>query len=372
MAYTKQNFEDGQVLKAEHLNNMEQGIEDAHKIIVTEGSDTLTWDGNTEGLVGSGDYYKVSDVVPTMGDLDGGCTYVDNTDTVFDCSVADTTIFELDGVLAIGMAIICVPTEQAGVMLESVGMVFPEAGTYFGVNADGHTKSLTIPGYTGFVTEKIDTKYLPEHLQFGDVPVTLYEGTGLEPISEDGVYILVQAVDFDFVAGELYKVVIDGVEYTCDCLDYYGLCLVGNPMYFDVGDDNGIPFAMAVGLLEAGQITLISANNFGALTITMQRVQKIDEKYLPPSGSVFYSAGLNYSSYLYRTANDTTADNRVTLSELIAAVKRGEQVYVHINSAYMAATHIFDNGTYGIVRTLTTTGDSFKFNEYHTAEYAAT
>lgn len=29
MAYTKQNFEDGQVLTAEHLNNMERGIEDA-------------------------------------------------------------------------------------------------------------------------------------------------------------------------------------------------------------------------------------------------------------------------------------------------------------------------------------------------------
>ena len=32
MAYTKQNFEDGQVLTAEHLNNMERGIENAVSI----------------------------------------------------------------------------------------------------------------------------------------------------------------------------------------------------------------------------------------------------------------------------------------------------------------------------------------------------
>lgn len=40
MSYNKQNFTDGQVLKAEHLNNMENGIENA----VSVTAQTLTED----------------------------------------------------------------------------------------------------------------------------------------------------------------------------------------------------------------------------------------------------------------------------------------------------------------------------------------
>ena len=34
MAYTKQNFEDGQTLKAEHLNKMEEGIKDTETLVL--------------------------------------------------------------------------------------------------------------------------------------------------------------------------------------------------------------------------------------------------------------------------------------------------------------------------------------------------
>lgn len=36
MAYERQNFTNGQVLTAEHLNHIEQGIEDAHDAAVTD------------------------------------------------------------------------------------------------------------------------------------------------------------------------------------------------------------------------------------------------------------------------------------------------------------------------------------------------
>lgn len=42
MGYTKQNFKDGQVLTAEHLNNIEQGIVDASEGVITFATATLS------------------------------------------------------------------------------------------------------------------------------------------------------------------------------------------------------------------------------------------------------------------------------------------------------------------------------------------
>ena len=243
MAYTKQNFADGQVLNAEHLNHMEDGIEGVSKIVLREEGDTLTWDGNTEGLAFFADsYYRVSDVVPTLADISaGGSVACGSTIIDFDSSL----VGEMDGVQFIGDADFPVIYIVGDDIAETLGV---PSGTYFLYFPEWDTvvTSLTINGYTGFVTEKIDTKYLP------------------------------------------------------------------------------------------------------------------------PSGAVFHDNG---SEYLYRSANNNTDDNRVTLSELMAAVNRGEQVYVHYNGGYMAAVHIVDCRTYGIVRTLTTTTDAFKFFDYYTAEY---
>ena len=48
MGYNKLNLTDGQVLKAEHLNHMEQGIEDASVAVNSESSTSITLANNTE------------------------------------------------------------------------------------------------------------------------------------------------------------------------------------------------------------------------------------------------------------------------------------------------------------------------------------
>ncbi len=143
----------------------------ANKPFIIKGTpDTLTWDGNTEGLVCVSDMaYKVSDVVPTIADLSNGSTYTSslgNTTTV----AADSVNTLPNGVIYAGAFI--VPENAVGVEVETGGIVFPKSGVYFVKDTEEeYITSLTIPGYTGFGTEVIDTKVLPEHLQFGETTV---------------------------------------------------------------------------------------------------------------------------------------------------------------------------------------------------------
>lgn len=131
------------------------------------GGDTLYWDGNTEGLVSSESFYKVSDAVPTMDDLANGAVL----------GISDSEIFEIpadaimDGTVD---GFPCIMIGEVFVALEDEtnldGFYFPQKGVYFACGDGSYISSLTIPGYTGFpVTKKIEEKYLPE-------PTTFYAG----------------------------------------------------------------------------------------------------------------------------------------------------------------------------------------------------
>jgi hypothetical protein len=128
--------------------------------------DTLTWDGNTEGLVlfniGKS-VYKVSDAVPTMADLENGATIkLSDSLEVTECDVRES----MPGLILIDAGSVVVISESvAGT--EIGGVMLPEAGTYLYKYVEGddqYVASITIPGYTGFETTTIkplDEKYLP-------------------------------------------------------------------------------------------------------------------------------------------------------------------------------------------------------------------
>jgi hypothetical protein len=132
--------------------------------------DTLTWDGNTEGLVcfdGMVPYlYKVSDVVLTMDDLASGATVkISDVADSEECTVENLKVREImPGIISINSKIFIFAESIAGTEVQ--GMKLPEAGMYFyKYNGVGqYIESLTIPGYTGFTTtaiKTIDPKYLP-------------------------------------------------------------------------------------------------------------------------------------------------------------------------------------------------------------------
>lgn len=122
--------------------------------------DTLTWDGNTDGLVSVwGVGFKVSDAVITKEDCANGLslTFAGQTMTVPGEDVQ--AMFADDGFCNLEYAVF-VPTDNYAA---GGDLVFPKAGVYF-ASADGMAVTeLVIPGYTFTIIEieKLNQKFLP-------------------------------------------------------------------------------------------------------------------------------------------------------------------------------------------------------------------
>ena len=132
--------------------------------------DTLTWDGNTDGLesVSSSNglvFFKISDAIITRDDIMNGYEItISNGYSEQTSGENAQDIYDTIGCCYPGPAF-CPTTDGASVEIDGVTIVFPTAGVWH-LNADfmegDYMKSFTIPGYTGFSSiKKIDPKYLP-------------------------------------------------------------------------------------------------------------------------------------------------------------------------------------------------------------------
>ena len=147
-----------------------------NKPFISDASDTLTWDGNTEGLVVSstGITYKVSDTVITIDDLSNGCIihqeYVDEElyneygpiepivltfEDCQNCYSEDNGTIMLDGIYII--------PEDDFYFYPNNDPYYPEAGIYFISDDTARATSITIPGYHGFIRDILKYDALPEH-----------------------------------------------------------------------------------------------------------------------------------------------------------------------------------------------------------------
>lgn len=274
------NFTEAIVLAVEKVKAWIQsgGVKWDHvsdKPFVKVGGDTLTWDGNTEGLeVFQGAYYKVSDAAPTMADLANGVTMTLHSN-VLGIEISETisaeNIGEEDGLIIF----INSPESQSMPVVIVLADVNEEdfslsKGTYFiGEPAEFIARSLTIPGYTGFAKEQIDPKVLPESLQFGKTTV---QGDTLE--WDGNTEGLVSAAD-------IYYKISDAVPTKADCangIEYDGDVVDGETVQGAFADD---------GLLLGEGILFIPSDNY-----TLERVT------FPEAGVYFIKAEENYIHYL--------------------------------------------------------------------------
>ena len=182
------------------------------KPVVMQGgdtSDTLTWDGNTDGLeVYSELFYKVSDAVPAKTDFADGFTLQLNTGESYTGTVED--VGEEGNVIIVSEAVAIIPNDFTA----EDGSVHSK-GTYFVLNNEYgmYTSFLTIPGYTGFAQEKIDPAYLYQpdfaqtdesqpdaikNLPFGDFP------TGSDTLKWD---------DAKFTQENMFPFQFDGMHF---------------------------------------------------------------------------------------------------------------------------------------------------------------
>lgn len=186
-----------EVIKTEHLPEALRFGE-----ITTETrSDTLTWNGNTEGLTSvMNAIYKISDVVPTLNDISAGVilditiqegytiesrdeSFTKTSDYEYNFYRAGIKVGYPGGVRVTHEAIIVYP-DAVGV--DIYGLSFPETGIYFTSDLRNgiFINSLTINGYNGFVIKttelvKIDPKYLPDDIGGGG------SGSGLPEVTVD-------------------------------------------------------------------------------------------------------------------------------------------------------------------------------------------
>ena len=143
-------------------------------------SDTLTWDGNTDGLesVDLGDgaiVYFISEAVTTTDIFANGHTVIatnDNGDvndvTSFCPLIAVSDMFGIysDGVYALGEAGFVITKDNAVAEDETMGIhwLFPKKGLYV-TRLDFYMSSLTIKGFSGFPTTTTTKKLTAEYLE---------------------------------------------------------------------------------------------------------------------------------------------------------------------------------------------------------------
>ena len=134
-------------------------------IIETVGGDTLTWDGNIEGLesadvVGDGSlYYRVTDVYPTIQEAQNGGIVHTNDVELGDLWVNAIDMTEQFGVecylLAAANGVPVAVCVSQNVTIEGNGDL------HKGIYLEPTVRSLTINGYTGFTKEQVKEEYLP-------------------------------------------------------------------------------------------------------------------------------------------------------------------------------------------------------------------
>lgn len=208
-------------------------------MLETVGSDTLTWDGNTEGktvvsLMGQMNYYKVSDNVPTDDWL---------KTSIVTCTAQGTTIVtnmaeEWDSFVSLGGV-----TDELVMLSESVLVIkkpnavlyettFAETGIYFVEETMAQNIIVDIPSYKAFppFKEQIKEEYIPDSLkggggdglfaEFNYDETALYIGEKTIPFTHDMINERYIVSDGDFAT--LREIIMNKLVY---CKAYNGVVI---------------------------------------------------------------------------------------------------------------------------------------------------
>lgn len=246
--------------------------------------DTLTWDGNTEGLeVGvmvfpDGDslnLYRISDATPTREDfangfsvtiLDGGTDEYENDEYLYDIA---------ENVIDVDSCILIAYEDNISVTFsEGDGVIecnLPKKGIYMTSDVGGF--SLTINGCNGFPRTEIvplDPKYIKD-MYYATEGKTLFEGE----VTFDGNSIW--QCPFSLERNVTYKFIIDGEEYI-QALTYDGLDFAA---YINHSDGNDLSF-------YEGNNSYCTVNMYPitytiAVSVYDEDIVPLNAKYLPAS-----------------------------------------------------------------------------------------
>lgn len=288
--------------------------------------DTLTWDGNTEGLESvyveamGMTMYNISDVYLSADDLVGGITTVVNS-----CSSTGTyTAVDDTGATSITIQIadigdtidmMSVPTDNYSLMGGAI--VLPKKGLWWAE----YPISLTINGYNGFET----TETVPLPNKYLDI----IETVGGDTLTWDG-----NTSGLDTFGGELFKV--SDVTPTIEELANFEFTMAGNGQTITVSSDDA-PAVVEDGFIVIGtEYAYVILNDMegipkglyflhgdgyytSSLTIngyTGFTKEQVKQEYLPSGMNTFYWD--ESTDFIYKNLMCT---EKVTKAELLSAVR---------------------------------------------------
>lgn len=158
----------------------------------------------------------------------------------------------------------------------------------------------------------------------------LYDGDLLinTPAFDSGAVFSLIDID-NLEVGETYKVVWNGDEYACNCIDLGGeLVYLGNASIIGVPIATDYPFVFAVEEGAVGVATMSAGTYSIKLSKNGETVHQIDEKYLPASsGAMLVEFALDVSGDEPTVICDKTPEEVVALSaeSLVFGVLKGAE-----------------------------------------------
>lgn len=307
---------------------------------------------------GTGDVYENT---PDWDKIDGLPFYekelpdvalLDNLDIVFEDIAGDGSIGQYTGIGSIGLVegaeytvvfgnetyrTTCVLDPVDGVcvignmylmeMGEDTGEPFiigdvPEAGMFVIIATTAEPTTVSISG-KGVEIRTLDSKYLPQHLQFG---VTKKYGVLMSEqtlaFEGDGTpYITYVETDAMFISGETYEVTWNGELYHPTALGVEGMAILGNLGFLGIGANTGEPFIM----MCDGEVLMVYAFSAGTVTCSIEGAMPIytplEKAYMPEHNHTFESLPDRPYVYLSEKPNGVilnTTENTVSENYAVA------------------------------------------------------
>ena len=326
--------------------------------------DTLTWDGNTEGLETadvvlfgmSAKLARVSKAFAPISDIAEISSLIMQADTesMDVLSMCALTVGEhgytvgmagMEGEYVVG---------SDGAHACSNGEVLSEGVWVISVDVEGakqFVSELTIPGYTGFVTaetvvQTIDPKFLPEGVPYVEKKYGVILPETTAEINADNNNMAMLPDRLNISVGQAYDVSWNGTKYTCVAQLFASgdgaepQVVLGNIGFMAGGDSTGEPFIIFV--VDAVQAAIYGVGCMivafdGSTSVTVsivgeaEIIHTIDPKCLP-SGENFDLITLGLSEV---TGGGETMSIECDTTDIRAAMSVGTvRVFVNLNQVY--------------------------------------
>lgn len=347
-----------------------------NSVIESVGGDTLTWDGSyDESLLIGGVLYKISDATPSNDEFSSGTVRINGTEYAMTVEAADES-GNITGVIAAGIMFIAVIRSENA---DLDGVVIEEPGIY-AVQLLGQGFSLTIPGYTGFATEKIKQDALPEGVKvnptwddIGSKYGVICEGENLE-VPADGATLNANGLPSP---GDSVTVVFDGTTYTCVVDEIFGAyAYVGNSNLMEIASDSEEPFLILFISKTEAVMIVQDVTQLHSVKVSGIIKTKIPDVYISGIKKLYMGQQDANALYLFHETFEAT---KITQAELVEIANKKPIVLtlgdMCLFNPLIIAPYAGTNDAgeaYGAVFVQRNASSSFNMQAYYTAEYTPT